>query len=165
MLKNINMEKIIKTRTIIKTVEEEVEMELYVSKDGTIFDKEEDCLEHDENIDFLSYFEKKYRVRSIDPLEYGLNFGHTTYCHLVFVKKISDKNIDEFVRYYKLEDHPEDIIKIQEGWSFVAHRSDVNLWVFDKTDRMFTVAPLEEIINNKKKELALLNELIVEGLS
>jgi hypothetical protein len=153
------MEKVLTTRTIVKTVEEDVEMELFISTDGTIFDIEEDCLKHDEQLEFLSYFEKKYRLKNIDPQEYGINVGHTVYCHLVYVKKINDKNIDEFIRYYKLKDHPDDIIKIKEGWSFVALRSDVNLWVFDKTDRMFTILPLEEVIENKKRELTLLTEL------
>ena len=154
------MEKITTRRTIIKTVEEEVEMDIFVAKDGTIFDNEDECLKHDEGIDFVSYFEKKYKLKNIDPQEYGLNLGQTTYCHLVHVKKITDKNIDEFIRYYKLEDHPDDIIKIKEGWSFVALRSDVNLWVFDKTDRLFTILPLDEIVEIKKNELTLLTELV-----
>jgi hypothetical protein len=154
------MEKITTTRTIIKTIEEEVELDIYVAKDGTIFDTEKDCIKHDEQSDFMSYFEKKYDVRNIDPQEYGLNLGHTIFCHLIYIKKITDKNIDEFIRYYKLEDHPDDIIKIKEGWSFVAIRSDVNLWVFDQTDRMFTIMSLDDIIKIKKNELKLLTELI-----
>jgi len=154
------MEKITTRRVIVKTIEEEVEMDIFVSKDGTIFDTEEECLKHDEQLDFLSYFEKKYKLRHIDPEEYGLNFGHTTYCHLVHIKKLSDKIIDEFIRYYELKDYPDDIIKIKEGWSFVAHVSDVNLWVFDKTDRMFTVELLDDIIKIKKRELTLLTELV-----
>ena len=154
------MEKITTRRTIIKTVEEEVEMDIYMSKDGTIFDNEEECLEHDENIDFVSYFETNYMLKSIDTEEYGLNFGHATFCHLVYIEKINDAIIDDFVRYYKLEDHPEDIIQIKEGWSFVALVSDVNLWVFDKTDRMFFIESIDEIINNKKREINLLTELI-----
>ena len=154
------MEKILTTRTIVKTIEEEVELEIYVAKDGIIFDTEEECLKHDEEIDFVSYFEKKYKLKNIDPQEYGLNFGHTTYCHLVLIKNLSDKIIDEFIKYYKLEDHPDDIIKLKEGWSFVALRSDVNLWVFDQTDRMFTIVPLDDMIKVKKNELKLLTELV-----
>jgi hypothetical protein len=154
------MEKITTRRTIVKTVEEEVDMDIYVAKDGTIFDTEEECLKQDEQIDFLSYFEKKFKLKAIDPQDYGLNYGHTTYCHLVYIKKISDKIIDEFVRYYKLEDHPDDIIKIKEGWSFFVLVSDVNLWVFDQTDRIFTVDTLDNVIRNKKKELTLLTQLI-----
>jgi hypothetical protein len=153
------MEKIIDKRIIIKTIEEEVEMTLFVAKDGTIFDNEKECLEHEENIDFLSYFETKYRLKNIEPLDYGLNFGLTKYCNLVYIKKLSDKTIDEFVRFYDLNDHPDDIIKIKEGWSFVALRSDVNLWVFDQTDRLFTFVSINDIIKIKKNELNLLLEI------
>lgn len=154
------MEKQTVRRTIVRTIEEEVDLEIFVSKDGTIFDNEEECQKHEEEINFTEYFEKKYNVQSIDPFEYGLNLGHTNYCHLVWIEKINDKIIDEFVKYYKLEDHPDDIIKIKEGWSFVALVSDVNLWVFDKTDRLFTVLPLTEAISNKRKELKLLTKLV-----
>lgn len=154
------MEKIKTTRTIVKTIEEEVEMDIFVANDGTIFDTEDECLNHDDNNEFLSYFENKFKLIHINPDEYGLNFGHTTYCHLVFIKKISDKIIDEFIRFYDLKDHPEDINKIKEGWSFVALRSDVNLWIFNQTDRMFTIAPLDEIIRTKKQELEQLSKLI-----
>jgi len=153
------MEKVTTRRTIIKTVEEEVEMDIFISKDGTIFDTEEEALKQDEQIDFIEYFNKKYKLVEVDPQEYGLNFGHPSFCHLVYVKKLTDKIIDEFIRFYNLEDHPDDLIKIKEGWSFVALVSDVNLWVFDQTDRMFIVEKLDDIIKNKKSELELLSKL------
>jgi len=155
------MEKIISTRTIVKTIEEEVEMELYVAKDGTTFDIEEECIKYEEQQNFLSYFRKKFKVKDVDPQELGLNFGHTVYCHLVLIKKLSNKIISEFVRFYNLEDHPDDIIKIKEGWSFVALVSDVNLWIFDKTDRMFTMESLEDVMKIKKSQLEKLNGLVV----
>lgn len=154
------MKKEIVRRNVVRTIEEEVELEIYISKDGTIFDNEDECTKHEEELNFTEYFENKYKVKSIDPFEYGLNLGHTNYCHLVWIKKISNEIIDEFVRYYKLEDHPDDIIKIKEGWSFVALVSDVNLWVFDKSDRLFTVLPLEEAITIKRRELKRLNQLV-----
>jgi hypothetical protein len=154
------MEKIKTRRTIVKTIEEEVDLELYVSKDGTIFDTEGEALRHENDIDFLTYFNEEYKLKNIDPFEYGLNFGHTTYCHLVYVKKINDKVIDDFIRFYELNDHPDDIIKLKEGWSFVALTSDVNLWVFDKTDRVFIIMPLQKMKEIKKKELNLLTNLI-----
>lgn len=154
------MEKLVSLRTIIKTIEEQIETEVFISKDGTIFDKEEDCLLHEEKLNFLSYFEKKYKVNKVDPINYGLNLGETIYCDLVFIKKINNKVIDEFIKYYKLEDHPEDLIKLKEGWSFIALRSDVNLWVFNKTDRLFTINTVEEIIKNKKNELNLLINIL-----
>lgn len=146
-------------RIIIKTIEEEVEIDIFVSKDGTIFDTEKECLDQEEYLDFLSYFENQYKIKTIDPNEYGLNFGHTTYCHLVYVEKLNDLVIDDFIRYYKLEDYPEDIIKFKDGWSFVALVSDVNLWIFDKTDRVFMMESLKEMMEIKKNELNLLNEL------
>jgi len=153
------MEKIHTRRTIIKTIEEEVEGDVFMAKDGTLFDIEEECLKHDENIDFSAHFNTKYKVKQIDPSEYGLSYQHASFCHLVYIKKISDKIIDEFVRFYELHDHPDDIIKLKEGWSFVALVSDVNLWVFDKTDRMFIVESLEDVIKEKNKHLNLLKEL------
>ena len=155
------MERITTRRTIVKTIEEEVEMDIFVSKNGTVFDTEEECLKDDERIDFIDYFHKKFKLKEIDPEQYGLTFGHTNFCHLVYIKKISDKIIDEFVRFYKLEDHPDDIIKLKEGWSFIALVSDVNLWVFDQTDRMFFVESLDDMLKIKKNELKLLNELVV----
>lgn len=154
------MEKITTKRTIIKTIEEELEMDIFVSKDGTIFDIEEECLKNDDNIDFKLYFEDEYKLKTIDPFEYGLNFGHPTFCHLVKVEKINDTVVDDFVRYYDLEDHPYDIVKIKEGWSFVTLVSDVNLWIFDKTDRLFIIESLDDIIEKKKNELDLLIKLI-----
>ena len=154
------MEKITTRRTIIKTIEEEVEMELYIAKDGTTFDIEEECIKYEDQQNFLSYFRKKFKLKEVDPEDLGLNFGHTAYCHLVLIKKLSNKIISEFVRFYNLEDHPDDIIKIKEGWSFVALVSDVNLWIFDKTDRLFTMESLEDIMKIKKSQLEKLNDLI-----
>lgn len=154
------MEKITTRRPIIKTIEEIVEMDIYVSNDGTVFDVEEDCLKHDEHLDFVSSFTDTYGLKTIDPQEYGLNFGHTTYCHLVYIEKMNDGVIDDFIRYYKLEDHPDDIIKMKEGWSFVALVSDVNLWVFDKTDRLFIIESLNDMIELKHKELDSMLSLV-----
>jgi hypothetical protein len=154
------MEKVVSKRKIIKTVEEEVEMEIYISKDGTVFDIEEECVEHERQLDFLTYFNTKYKVKTIDIQEYGLNFGHPLFCHLVYVKKISDKVIDDFIEFYELKDHPEDISKIKEGWSFVALVSDVNQWIFNQSDREFIVENLDDIKNLKKKELTLLEQLV-----
>jgi len=156
------MEKIKTKRTIVKTIEEEVEMDFFMSKDGTLFDSEEEALKHESDIDFLTYFNDEYKLKNIDSFEYGLNFGHTTYCHLVYIEKITDKVIDDFVKFYELKDHPDDIIKLKEGWSFVALVSDVNLWVFNKTDRNFIVAPLKEMMEIKKKEINLLSKLMYE---
>ena len=44
------MEKVTTRRTIIKTVEEEVEMDIFISKDGTIFDTEEEAQEYADNL-------------------------------------------------------------------------------------------------------------------
>lgn len=154
------MEKITTKRKIIKTVEEDVEMDIYISKDGTIFDTEQECIEHERQFDFLTHFNKKYRVKPIDTQEYGLNFGHPLFCHLVYIKKISNKIIDEFIEFYELKDHPEDIAKLKEGWSFVALISDVNQWIFNQSDRMFIFENLNDIIDLKKKELTLLEKLV-----
>lgn len=153
------MEKITTRRNIIKTIEEEVEMDVFVSKDGTVFDTENECTRHEDELDFLTYFNDKYKLREIDIEEYGLNFGHPSFCHLVYIKKINDEVINDFMRFYELKDHPDDIIKLKDGWSFVAIVSDVNLWIFDKSDRLFIIENLETMINNKRKELNLLTKL------
>lgn len=155
------MEKIISKRTIVKTIEEEVEMTLYQTKNGMIFDTEEEALKCEEDLDFLSYFNNKYKIKTIEPIDYGLNYGQCTYCHLVYIKKLNDQTISEFVKFYELKDHPDDIIKFVTGWSFISMSSDVNLWIFDKTDRKFIVEKLEDVIGMKNKELTLLKNIII----
>jgi len=154
------MEKRIETRTIVKTIEENVEMTVYETKDGMVFDNEKEALEHEDELEFLSYFNEKYKIKVIEPFEYGLNYGQTIYCHLVYIKKLSDETINDFIRFYELKDHPDDIIKLVTGWSFIAMISDVNLWIFDQTDRKFIVQKLEEVIEIKKNELIILNQLL-----
>ena len=153
------MEKKIARRVVIKTIEEEVETTMFETKDGIVFDNEEEALMHEEEIDFSSYFEDRYKLKNIESFEYGLNYGACAYCHLVFIKKLTDDNISDFIRYYKLKDHPEDIGKLMTGWSFIALVSDANMWIFDQTDRKFIVQGIDDVIKIKNNELSLLREL------
>jgi hypothetical protein len=146
-------------RIVLKTIEEEIDSPLYVTKDGMIFDIEESALKHEKDLEFLSYFNDKYKLKNIEPSDYGLDIRNPIFCHFVYIEKITDSIIDDFVNFYSLKDHPDDIQKLKEGWSFIALVSDVNLWIFDKTDRMFIVEPLDYVIENKEKEIKKLIKL------
>jgi hypothetical protein len=154
------METQVRKRVISRIVEEEVESLIFISKDGTIFDNEVDCLKYEEEINFNDYFKTQYSLEYVDIKEYGLNFGQTTFCHLVYVNKINDEVINDFIKFYKLEDYPDDLIKMKEGWSFIALINDVNLWVFNKTDRIFMIEPLIDVVKGKRREVNLLNYLL-----
>lgn len=146
-------------RIVHRTIEEEVEYPYYVTKDGMIFDIEEEALKHEKNLEFLSLFNDRYRLSNVEPSDYGLDIRNPIFCHFVYIEKINDSVIDDFVNFYSLKDHPGDIQKLREGWSFIALVSDVNLWIFDKTDRMFIVEPLDIVIENKEKEIKKLLKL------
>lgn len=154
------METQVRKSIVLRTIEEEVDVLIFISKDGTLFDNEVECLKYEEEINFNDYFKAQYSLEYIEPREYGLNFGYTSFCHLVYVIKINDDVINDFIRFYKLEDHPDDLIKMKQGWSFIALVNDVNLWVFDKTDRVFIVEPLKEVVKEKRREVNLLNVLL-----
>jgi hypothetical protein len=153
------METIIKKKKIIKTIEEEIETQMFVSKDGTIFDNEVECLQYEQEVDFNSYFVAHYSLENIDPQKYELNIGYTTFCHLINIKKIDDSTINDFIKFYKLEDYPSDIMKIKEGWSFIALVDDISLWVMNDSNRKFIVESLEDIIHEKQAKINLLKEL------
>ena len=154
------METILRKSVILKTIEEEILTYVYIDKNGTVFDDEAECLKSEEEIDFNEYFKSQYLLEYIDPMEYGLNLGHTTFCHLVYVGKINDKVIDDFINFYKLVDYPGDLIKIKQGWSIIALVNDVSLWVFGNTDRLFIVQQIEDILKRKNEEINLLGLLI-----
>jgi len=154
------MEKIISKKIIIKTIEEEVQTPSYITKDGMIFDMEEDALKHEEEFIFSSYFNEKYKLKVINSVDYGLNYGQCAYCHLIYIKELNDEVINDIIRFYELLDHPEDIMKFCTGWSFIAMTYDENLWLFDKTDRNFIVQNVNDTIIMKKKELELLENLL-----
>jgi len=153
------MEKITNKRIIVKTIEEEIEMISYQTTDGMIFDTEDEALKYDENLNFLTYFNDKYKLKIINPVEYGLNYDQCVYCHLVYIKKLNDENIDDFVKFYELKDYPNDILKLVTGWSFIAMINDVDLWLFGKTERNFIVQSLNDTITIKRNELKLLENI------
>jgi hypothetical protein len=153
------MEIKVNKRIILKTIEEEIDSPLYITKDGTFFDVEEDALKHEKDLEFLSLFNEKYKLMNVEPNEYGLDIRNPIFCHFVYINKINEEVIEDFVNFYSLKDHPNDIQKLKEGWSFIALVSDVNLWIFDKTDRMFIVESLDFVIENKEKEIKKLLKL------
>jgi len=154
------MKKILKKRTIVRTIEEEVETFIYETEDGIVFDDEGEALIHEKELEFKEYFKNKYQLKEINPFELGLNYGNYEYCHLIFIKKLSDENIDEIIRFYDIKDHPDDINRLSTGWSFVALINDANLWIFDQTDRKFIFQRFDEALEIKKNELYAFNEIL-----
>lgn len=151
------MKKEIRKIIVSKIVEEEVDSSIYISEDGTIFDNEIECLKYEDNINFIEYFKNKYLLENIEPEEYGLNFGSTSFCHLVHVNKITDDIINDFIKFYKLEDQPNDLIKLKQGWSFIALIFN-DPW-YDIND-IFIIEPVADIIKNKRNQINKLNILI-----
>lgn len=56
------MEKIIQKNRIVQ----EVEVEMYKSKYGKVFDNEEDCLKHEQTIDKIERIEKSFKRKNFD---------------------------------------------------------------------------------------------------
>lgn len=154
------MDKIITKKTVIKTIEEEIESIIYQTNDGMIFDEENEALEHEEKLNFLSYFNDKYKLKMIESSDYGLNYNDYVFCHLIFIKKLCDETLNDLIKFYDLNDHPDDILKFESGWLFIIMLGDESSWIFDETKRIFIVEKLEDVIKNKKNELKLLEKLI-----
>ena len=153
------MKKITTKKIIIKTIEEECMVDTFISNDGTVFDNEQDCLEHDKRLDFLSFFKKKYRLKDVNPELLGNFSGQTPFCHIIYIEKINDATITHFSDFYELKDYPEDLIKIKEGWSFVCLNTNIHAWMFDEINRTFIVKTLNEVIEDKTTQLNILLSL------
>jgi hypothetical protein len=153
------METILKKKKIIRTIEEEIETSVFISKDGTVFDNANECVQHEQEVDFNSYFIVNYSLENINPQRYGLDIGCTTFCHLVNIKKIDDDTINDIIKFYKLEDHTLDLIKIKKGWSFISLVDDISLWFMDDSNKKFIIESLEDVIHEKQTKINLLKEL------
>lgn len=137
------------------------EVEMFETIDGKKFSNEKEAIEHEEKLNKRKILEDKYKMKSIDTDEYGLEYSDSLLSSkLLYIEELNDETKNDLIQLYpylKYDRRRIDNVKI--GWNFFIESEydsnslgswgGYNLYIYN----------LENVIKNKENELKKLNEI------
>lgn len=146
------MEKIVVDKKKYKYEEYIDKVVAYKSEDGILFDNKEECLNHEEYINFKKYFENKCKLKSVD-LNFFKKENGLIKCDLIYVDDLKG-SLNDLMRYYNDDNNFKNSIKNMKnnfGWFFIfSYFNDIRFKIINSL----------EIIEKMENELKIIKEML-----
>lgn len=146
------MEKIVVDKKKYKYEEYIDKVVAYKSEDGILFDNKEECLNHEEYINFKKCFENKYKLKSVD-LNFFKKENGLIKCDLIYVDDLKG-SLNDLMRYYNDDNNFKNSIKNMKnnfGWFFIfSYFNDIRFKIINSL----------EIIEKMENELKIIKEML-----
>jgi len=137
----------------------EHKVEKFQTEDGRKFNTEKEALSHEENLNKKKFLESKYKIKSVDEYDYGLDYNDVQSCKLIYIEEMNDETKEDLSWLYPyLKYEPLTLENFKNGWNFFTETQyDSNCYgVWSGYD--LYIDNVNNIIKNKMEELERLKE-------
>lgn len=153
------MKKIKETKQVYVAKNQEIEM--FETIDGKKFKSEKEATDHEEIILKRKILEEKYKIRSIDTDDYGINYHDSlNTSKLLYIEELNDETKNDLMSLYPYLKYEGSMInKIKIGWNFfieteydpntISRWGGYDLYIYN----------LEDIIKERQEQLNKLNKI------
>jgi hypothetical protein len=142
-------------------VQKPVEVEKFETDDGKLFSSEEEAQKHEKRFHFRKNFEEKYRVKEIDPEDYGIEPYMGVSSKIMFIKEINEETTEDLKNYYEyLKSDKSPLNNLKRGWNVFTEEEWDSCGLGRWSGYHLHIYPVNEIVKDKMKQIENLREFI-----
>jgi hypothetical protein len=134
---------------------------MYVTEDGHKFRTVEEAKKHEELLERVKEFNEKYKVKEIDPDDYGINSSNCISSVALYIEELNEETIQDLTSKYPYLKESERLLeRIKTGWNIIIEEEYDSNCIGRWSGYELNIYHPEDIIEERKEQIEKLNKLV-----